>query len=98
MRYVALLLTLASACTAENPAYQPSDDGTLDRPDLGVEGGDLRGTAGCSQGERRCRRGALGWTSQFCHRGAWADDRRCPQDSGCAAGYCQRPPEQGFFE
>lgn len=101
---IALLVLLG--CVAPNPAYDPEfDPGPADlagmppKEDLRSPADDLRGPDGdCAQGARRCRRDREAWISQGCRAGAWVDDRRCPANAGCEAGYCQPPAPQGPYE
>lgn len=101
-----IVLLLLGGCVAPNPAYDPEfDPGPADlswtppEEDLRSSAPDLRGTDGeCAQGARRCRRDREAWISQGCRAGAWVDDRRCPQNAGCDAGYCQAPAPQGQYE
>jgi hypothetical protein len=98
MKYAtAILVALASGCTANNPNYVGDVDGGFGSDFGGIrfDGGkhdgpgspDLAGSA-CTDGQRRCATGA----SEICLSSMFQVDRMCPSMSMCHEGYCQPPP------
>jgi len=101
MKYAtALLVALASGCTANNPNYLGDVDGSGGNSDGGIHfldgsthdlagGGkpDLAGNT-CADGTRRCATAA----SEICINAMFTTDRTCPSMSMCHEGYCQPPP------
>ncbi|HZS40526.1 MAG TPA: hypothetical protein VFF06_27025 [Polyangia bacterium] len=96
MKYAtAILVALASGCTADNPNFIGDGDGGVDsggirfdggQHDLAKGGADLAGTT-CADGQRRCGAGA----SEICINAMFTTDRMCPSMSMCHEGYCQPP-------
>jgi hypothetical protein len=93
LRGVALVVALAS-CTSPNPNYVGPTLGDggggfdMSVTDGPPGGGDL--SAVCMAGMRGCLSSTV---SASCEAGQFKLDRKCPNQSMCAMGYCSEPPQ-----